>query len=259
MMVTMNNKVKDFWNDRSLLGTLAGTNDFVLTEIEQDFIVENVPNGSRVLDIGCGNAQTLLRLAQQNDCNGVGLDFSDALVDLAQSSIKERGLEGKIDIYCHQIPPIPATFGKFDVVLSQRCLVNLASAEEQREAILSIYELLNPGGVYLMIECSQEGLKNTNTLRRSLGLQSIEPPWHNRFFLESDVDSWQTESFIIKEMLHISSTYHFLSRVVYAALAADKGEELRYDSDINMLSRKLPPNVGEFGPVKAWVWLRKEE
>lgn len=255
----MNKKVKDFWDDRSGLGGLAGTDDFILSEIEQDFIVETVPNGARVLDIGCGNAQTLLHLAQENDCYGVGLDFSDQMADLARRSVKESGLQGKIEIHCHQVPPLPATFGQFDIVLSQRCLVNLATAEEQRDAIHCIQEVLKPGGLYLMIESSEEGLENTNVLRRSLGLDAIEPPWHNRFFRESEVLTWQTKTFAVKKMFHISSTYHFLSRVIYAALAAERGEELRYDSDINLLSTKLPQDIGEFGPVKAWIWQRKDD
>jgi hypothetical protein len=42
---------------------------------------------------------------------------------------------------------------------------------------------------------------------------------------------------------------------VYAKLATDRGEQMRYDSDINMLSLKLPP-IGDFGPVRLWVWQR---
>jgi hypothetical protein len=45
-----------------------------------------------------------------------------------------------------------------------------------------------------------------------------------------------------------------LSRVVYAKLAEKSGEELRYDSDINMLAAQLPQEIGEFGPVKACIW-----
>ena len=49
-----NKKILNFWNDRASLGELAGTNDFMLTRIEQDFIESIVPPNTRVLDIGCG-------------------------------------------------------------------------------------------------------------------------------------------------------------------------------------------------------------
>lgn len=249
----MSDKVKDFWDARSRLGDLAGTDDSILSKIEQDFIVKNIPDGARVLEVGCGNAQTLMRLAEENNCTGVGLDFSDKMADLAGCSVKESCLHDQIKIHCQQIPPVPTTFGQFDIILSQRCLINLPTPEDQRDAILSIGEVVKPGGRYVMVGSSEDGLEKTNVMRRSLGLPEVEPPWHNRFFLESDILSWQTKTFAIKEIFHISSTYHFLSRVIYAALAAEKGEKLRYDSDINLLSTKLPQDIGEFGPVKAWI------
>jgi len=69
------------------------------------------------------------------------------------------------------------------------------------------------------------------------------------------VPKWATDDFILEEVVPFSSTYHFLSRVVYASLARDKGEELKYDSDINILACKLPI-VGNFGPVRLWQWRR---
>ena len=58
------------------LGVTAGTNDFMLTKIEQNFIAGMVPSQSRVLDIGCGNGTSLIKLAQENGCIGVGLDYA---------------------------------------------------------------------------------------------------------------------------------------------------------------------------------------
>jgi hypothetical protein len=69
-----------------------------------------------------------------------------------------------------------------------------------------------------------------------------------------EVKGWSSPQFYLERVVHISSTYHFLSRVVYAALARDSGEALQYDSKINLLARDLPQEIGEFGPVKACIW-----
>lgn len=246
--------ILEFWNCRSELGDLAGTNDFMLTEIEQKFIVETVPYFSKVLDIGCGNALSLIRLAEGKNCTGVGIDFSEGMVNKSSQFVKERGLTEKIKIYQNSVPPIPIEYGNFDVVISNRSLINLTSVDEQRKAVQGVEKILQPGGMYLMIECSNDGAELTNSMRKTLGLGSIEPPWHNLFFNNADVEGWQSENFKIEKLLHISSTYHFLSRVVYAKYAELKNEQLIYDSLINKISLELPQQIGEFGPVKAWIW-----
>ena len=57
------------------------------------------------------------------------------------------------------------------------------------------------------------------------------------------------------EVIPFTSTYYLLSRVVYARLAKDRNEELRYDSEINQLALKLP-SFGDLGAVRLWVWRR---
>ena len=179
------------------------------------------------------------------------------MVNVARQMVIENGLQGKIEIHHRTIPPVPNEWGRFDVVLSNRCLINLRTVDEQKQAVQSVAPLLRKGGTYLMIECSVEGSEITNALREGLGLQRIEAPWHNLFMKNADVESWQTDNFYIEMLLHISSTYHFLSRVIYAKLAADRGEELKYNSEINQLAVALPQQIGEFGPVKAWIWRKR--
>ena len=253
----MSDPVKEFWNQRATFGVTAGTNDFMLTEIEQKFIASEVPNSTRVMDIGCGNAMSLIKLARENNCTGVGIDYAEGMVAIARDRVLGEQLQEKIEIHHRRIPPVPNEWGVFDVVLSNRCLINLKTTEQQKEAVQSVAALLRSGGTYLMIECSWEGGEATNALRVMMGLERIEPPWHNLFFKQADVESWQSKDFYIESLRHISSTYHFLSRVVYAKLAAERGEELCYDSEINKLAIRLPQQTGQFGPVKAWVWKKR--
>lgn len=246
--------ILDFWNQRALLGRTAGTNDVILTELEQRFLVNFVPAGSRVLDIGCGNAGSLIRLAKEKAITGIGFDFSEGMVTTARAAVAQDNLQSRLEIHPGGVPPISTEFGRFPIAYSQRCLINLKTSEEQRDAVLSAADVLEPGGIYIMMECFNEGAAETNLLRNMIGLQPMTVPWHNRFFNLHEVKEWSRPGFYVEKVIHISSTYHFLSRVVYAKLAEKTGEELQYESDINVLAAQLPQEIGEFGPVKACIW-----
>ena len=243
-----------FWDERASLGHLAGTNDFVLTGIEQSFLLDTVQKGSRVLDIGCGNGSSLLNLIDQNGCAGVGIDFSAEMIKLAKQASQSKGLGERVEWHRRDVPPVANEWGEFDVAYSQRCLINLKTAEQQRDAVLSVQDVLRSGGRYIMMECFMEGAEETNLLRRRMGLEAMDAPWHNLFFHLHEVKSWSTSSFYVEKVIHVSSTYHFLSRVVNAKLAAESGKELRYDDAINLIAAQLPQDIGEYGPVKACIW-----
>lgn len=246
----------EFWNNRAGLKEVAGTNDFPLKGLELNLILDRIPAQASVLDVGCGNGETLMRLAREKKCSGAGLDFSEKMIDLARATSEREGLAGQVRFQIATLPDLPENLGEFDYALTERCLINLDSDATQRQAFLKIMSHLKPGGRYLMIESSIQGLERTNELRELLELERMEPPWHNVFLNESSVENWGTDEFILEEVVPFSSTYHFLSRVVYARLAADKKEDLRYDSDINMLACRLPV-IGNFGPVRLWSWERR--
>jgi cyclopropane fatty-acyl-phospholipid synthase-like methyltransferase len=254
MSKSKSDQILDFWNERSALGATAGTNDFVLTGIEQNFLVEYVPPRCRVLDIGCGNGDSLIHMVKNKGCSGVGFDFSDKMIETARKRVAAAGLQDRIELYHRAVPPVPNEWGPFECAYSQRCFINLETVEQQKAAVLSVAATLEPGGIYIMVEAFNDGAEETNLLRQRLGLEPMIAPWHNRFFSLHEVKSWSSPQFYVERVMHISSTYHFLSRVVYAQLAAQSGEQLRYDSEINLLAAKLPQEIGEFGPVKACVW-----
>ena|SRR3989442_7549560 len=247
---------REFWNNRAGLKEIAGTNDFPLKGLEINMILTRIPEGSSVLDVGCGNGQTMMRLAREKHCTGVGLDFSEKMIELARAGSENEGLDQSLRFQITTLPELPDHLEQFDCALTERCLINLGSEATQHQAFLRIMQQVKPGGRYLMIESSIQGLERTNELRRQLDLEPMEPPWHNVFLSELSVDNWATDEFILEEVVPFTSTYHFLSRVVYARLAADKNEELRYDSDINLLACRLPV-IGNFGPVRLWSWRRK--
>lgn len=81
-----------------------GHRDHVLcnptSEAKIDRLVEvlDLPDAARVLDIACGKAEFLARLARRWRCSGVGVDLSPAFVADARARVKSAGLEARLEI-----------------------------------------------------------------------------------------------------------------------------------------------------------------
>jgi ubiquinone/menaquinone biosynthesis C-methylase UbiE len=241
-----------FWNKRAKFGQNAGTNDFMLKRLEERILLKTITKGSRVLDIGCGNASTLIRLAKENKCTGVGVDYADSLLKLAQKNIKNKNLEKKIQIKKISVLDIDKITEKFDIIYTQRCLINLQSKKQQQIALSKISKILKRNGTYFMLEAFEDGNTELNKFRSKLNLPLMDCPWHNKFFKIKETSKWLSKSFKILEINSFASAYYFLSRVIYAALAKKNHEPMRYDSEINKLSLEIP-NFGEFGATKLII------
>jgi S-adenosylmethionine-diacylgycerolhomoserine-N-methlytransferase len=58
-----------------------------------------LPPGARVLEIGCGTARNLIRLARQRpDIHAYGLDASHEMLATAQGKVRRAGLEARITL-----------------------------------------------------------------------------------------------------------------------------------------------------------------
>jgi SAM-dependent methyltransferase len=255
-VTTHRQQVHEFWNDRAQYGQNAGTNDFMLKELEERVLLARIPERATVLDVGCGNGSTLIRLAREKACTGLGVDYAESLLALARNAASDYGLNEDIRFAAVDVRNLTPSLGQFPYITTQRCLINLETTEEQKRAFGAIIERLEPSGRYYMIEAFHDGNHALNELRQKLGLAPMIAPWHNRFFKLEEVLSWERSYPVaVEELSHFASTYYFLSRVVYAKLASERGEELRYDSDINRLSLDIPP-IGAFGATKLIVWRR---
>lgn len=231
--------ILEHWNQRAALGEKAGTQDLGLVKLERREIATYVQPHMRVLDVGCGTGETLAGL----DCaEKVGWDFSPAMLEATPSGVSFY----QVDITSDEWP----TVGGFDLVYTQRCLINLPDWESQYTALKRLARLVRPGGRLVLVEHNHDALMRLNALRARVGLPSIEPPWHNRYLRESEMADLQLD------VSHFSSTYYFITRIVNAWQAAQEGREPSYDAPINQLGLMLPPMCGHIGQACAWVWKR---
>jgi len=250
----------EFWEARALRGPEAGTRDLIAKQLEVEFLCGYVADGMRVLDAGCGNGITALELARRAECEVVGFDRSPAMVAAAQQLLADAvvSIASTVTFRIGDVLDPSLDLGLFDLVFTERALINLADWPTQCRAIGTLGAYLKPGGLYVMVENSRDALDRLNSVRVRAGLVAIVPPAHNCYLREDEVAALRLPGLSLTGVRYFTSTYYFLSRVVNAALAAERGEEPTYDSPINRLALRLPGNlVPNLGQGMAWVWKRQ--
>jgi SAM-dependent methyltransferase len=247
-----------FWNSRADLGQLAGTRDVIAKQLEVDAIATYVRDGMRILEVGCGNGITSIEIARRHKVEILGIDFATEMIAAANSMLAGQQLKGSAKFRVGDVLGSLGLTERFDLIYSERVLINLPDWAAQRQAILNISELLADKGVYVMCENSQDGLAQINALREQVGLPAIIPPWHNRYFHDAEVEQLSVPGVILEAVNYYSSTYYFLSRVVNAFLAAQEGKDPDYRAPINQLALRLPA-IGDLGQGRIWLWRKVGE
>ena len=250
----MNDAVKAFWDQQALqhgISDLATAPDHYYRELEISHIKEHLPFAARVLDVGCGNGYSTLAFAEHLPLSSfiIGIDYSEEMI--AQAKTREHARYIKFEV-ADITKPLP--YGKFDCIISERCLINLASWQEQQEAILRLRSHLAKGGRLILVENTLAGLNALNSLRAIFGLSPIEMRWHNNY-LPEEIDDFLLDNFNVMHAENIGNLYYIISRVVYAAICAQQsGLPPDYNDIHNMIAAKLP-SLGDYNYSPNWLWV----
>ena len=253
--MTMQDKVLEYWNDRASLENKAGSDDLLAKQLEIRALSKHISNGMSVAEFGCGNGETAIQLFKQYEIDLDCFDYSPAMIDSAKINAQKNGLAEKILFQVCDVRTEPKLLKKYDRIYSERMIINLPDWNSQLKAIKFITNQLNKGGQYLMCENSIQGLNKINSLRVSVGLSEITPPWHNLYIDDEALSKINIEGVTLKCVEPFSSTYYFLSRVVNAWLAERAGVKPAYDSPVNQLALELP-ELGDFAQGKLWIFER---
>jgi ubiquinone/menaquinone biosynthesis C-methylase UbiE len=257
-VANLQHDVRAYWNSRAGLGKWAGTQDIIAKQLEIEAIAEHVKNGMRVLELGCGNGVTAIELARRFDISLVGIDFAEEMVAAARQLATGQLVRGSLNFELRSLEELSGFSQPFDLIYTERVLINLPDWPAQSKAIASIGALLVPDGMYVMCENSQDGLDGINLLRKRIGLPKIVPPWHNHYFRDVELEQASFPGLILERINYYSSTYYFLSRVVNAVLAAKEGREPEYEAPVNQLALKLP-SIGNLGQGRIWLWRKSRD
>jgi len=154
----------------------------------------------------------------------VGMDYSQKMIDMANSVLwKNKKLQKRLKFCVGDILELSSqaqVLGKFDFIVSERCLINLLNWAEQKKALLEMKKMLVPGGCIILCENTKDGLERLNRLRKIHNLPDIKVRWHNFYLPEIKFLDFAKKQFNILDINNIGSLYYIISRVVYAKLSA---------------------------------------
>lgn len=239
-------QIRKHWDERAALGQMAGTQDLGLKRLEQDAILSAISEAAggrqiRILEIGCGIGETARRLSLLAG----SLDAIDASPEMINQALKLGSYGVRFAVGDVLNPPA----GPYDVIYTQRCLINLPTWELQKQAIDAIADRLVPGGRFLMCEHSLSGLFALNAERSKRRLPVINEPWHNRYLTDGELSG--VTSLTLLRCVPFSAAYYFQSRVLNAVYADAHGKQPDYDSPINRVNVPCDP---KFAQGRLWVW-----
>jgi len=246
-------RILEYWNEQALKykeSVEATSPDFYAFNIERNVILKFLRDGQKVLNVGCGNGIKDVEYCRQKRIQLKGLDYSHEMISVANNELKKAtGLFGELVFEYGDVLDLTER-DEYHIVITDRCLINLGTEQNQRKAIDNIHRSLKLGGVFLMMECTKEGLIRINEVRKDFNLEEIKERWHNNYLSDS-VIRFAKEKFSTMEVDNFNSTYFLISRTINA-LVTKEGEPINYMSDINKFASMLPA-VGDFAPLKLFV------
>jgi ubiquinone/menaquinone biosynthesis C-methylase UbiE len=257
--------VRNIYEMRDTKEICATSPDFNLRELEIDFIIdsirENVTNQTtlKILDIGCGNGYTDIRIAKVLKAKIIGVDFSPEMIRGAEH-LRERFKDDLISNPIFKIGDVRKlnwNDGYFDIVISERCLLNLPSRKIQYDVIREVRRVLKKGDLYIMVEGTRNGLRRLNELRLKVGLEPIPDRSEDNIsslkFDEEEIEGFLTNYFKIIRKQHFGM-YYLISRVVHPLLVSPN--QPKYDAEINEVARRIAlhePDYKKIGHIVGYV------
>jgi ubiquinone/menaquinone biosynthesis C-methylase UbiE len=255
-------EIQQYYRVRASTGRYATSPDFNLREIEIEYLSRWLRDGVRVLDVGCGNGYSTLCFGSRFCSSFTGIDFVTEMVGKAESFAQEFQLKGQVEFKVGDATALEFPDAAFDIVVSERCLLNLPTREMQWQAMRESARVLKHGGLYLMLEGTLQGLHRLNELRSKFNLEPIPvaDPTYNWFSNKFDEEEMlRTAARMFEKLEHIQrfGMYYFISRVIHPLLVSP--EQPKYDARINAVAREICsqiPNYENMGHVALFVFRR---
>jgi ubiquinone/menaquinone biosynthesis C-methylase UbiE len=260
------NDIKNFWEERvksRIANPRATTNDYWFRILEIKEIkkaLNKIKKKTNVLDIGCGDGFSTISICKKfPKCNFVGGDYSKNMIASANTLLKKEKIKiQNIKFKVLNLLELSSLNKKFDVVITDRCLINLPNKTLQKKAIRGIWQVLNKNGYYIMVENFIEGHEKINKIRKRIGLPKISINWYNFFLDEGFLNKNICSHFDIIDRKNISSLYYLITKAVYSKICQIDNREPDYDHPIYKIVTNLDELIGNYGPVNLLV-LRKKE
>lgn len=253
-------RIADYWAEQAEehgADPAASWSDHHAIALEIEELVRRVPKGHRVLDAGCGNGYTAIRLALRRDVAIHGVDYIDKLIESARAEATRLQDEmiGLATFDVGDVTSLAFDDESFDTVVCVRVLINLGSWDKQRVGLEECLRVLRPGGELLLSEATLQGWRRLNALRGEWGLDEIPMPPFNLYLDQEAVAAALPDDCRLVEIVDFASSYYVGTRVLKPLLASVTGKHdivADPDAEWNRLSAALPA-WGDYGTQKLFV------
>ena len=246
-----------FWEKRANLfenKEELSTPDIYLNHKENRIFRKKISSegsGLRVLDIGCANGYSIIAINRGGENYMVGIDKNQRLIETAKKLASQNNVDN-IEFIVSDMPKLPFDDLTFDIIYAKRSISNLPSRDKQGGAIQEIKRVIKKNGLFLLSDLFEEGYGIINKWRIKLNLEQIRFPYHINLLNEPYVFDLVSENFDLEEVYDFSSSYYFLSRVIYPKVMDITKGKVKSDSNINRLFSMLP-SIGKIGMNKIFV------
>ena len=247
-MIHNNKEVLDYWNDADV----ESMYDKHLLTAEIQLLLKYIPEGAKILDAGCGEAEGTLAYSSIPGTVVHAVDFSETRLQKARERLAARP-----NVTCKQVDFLGEyqLDRDYDIIVSQRFLINLMEWQLQQTVLLDLSSMLKPGGKLLMLEGSRQGVDALNQFRAAFGLKPIAVKWHNLFFDDQALIDFMTQNGLRLLVDDGLGSYFMLTRGVRPVF----DQTLNWDSDFNQLAatRGIEDLLGlgsKFSRLKLWVF-----
>jgi 2-polyprenyl-3-methyl-5-hydroxy-6-metoxy-1,4-benzoquinol methylase len=217
---------------------------FFTMELKNQF-----PEGNfSLLDAGCGNGYLLSILRQEfPKARLFGLEFTPELWEIA--SLRKLP---KVEIINHDLRKNDwFSKKKFDVIITERVIINILDRKDQYTAIENLAAKLKVGGLYLHSESYRAPLEELNSARRENLLEEVEESYQNLYLKDTfamNLKQYGLEAYETVVPENYLSTHFFVSRVFHK-MVRPEGGKVKFSRFADFFEKALPPAVGNYSPI----------
>jgi SAM-dependent methyltransferase len=216
-----------------------------------------------VLEVGCGTGYNCLAVAQSfPEFRVYGVDLVSEMVANARLLLEQSGL-GNVEYFegdLLQLAALRLPVDTFDIVFTNRCLINLNTDALQRAAITTLAARVSPGGLLILVENPSDKFDRQNMCRAAVGLPPRTPPDFNRLIDEESCLAAARAAGVALVYVDDFSSLH--DTLLYVLLPAINGGTIDYDhpilepaADLCRQAFQIERNVfGSFGQNRLYLF-----